>query len=183
MESDKDLNEHLVRAGDKKAFESFYGKHFNSVVAYLRMFIKNRDLAKDIAQQSFIKLWIKRTSVPKDVPLKKYLFRVAKNHFIDQHRAKEVENKALEKFKIEALRHSRFENTATVMRRIELLRKAIEELPPKCREILLLSKMEGLAYKQIALRLDISVKTVESQMRIAYTKIRAFIIEMEASKK
>lgn len=179
MKSDKDLSEHLIRTGDKKAFEMFYRGHFKSLIAYLRMFIKDPELAKDIAQQSFVKLWIKRTIVPKEVPLKRYLFGIAKNHFIDQHRARMRENQTLEKLKIEALEHYSSEPTEPMTNRTELLKQAINALPPKCREILLMSKMEGLSYKQIALRLNISVKTVESQMRIAYTKIRACIVEMD----
>ncbi|WP_084532603.1 RNA polymerase sigma factor [Arenibacter palladensis] len=48
----------------------------------------------------------------------------------------------------------------------------VAKLPPKCREILLLNKRDGLKYKEIALKLNVSEKTVESQMRIAFKKIR-----------
>lgn len=179
MKKDKDLSEHLIRTGDKKAFEVFYRIHFKSLIAYLRMFIRDPEHAKDIAQQSFVKLWIKRTAVPNDVPLKRYLFGIAKNHFVDQHRARIRENQVLESLKMDALAHYHNGDTEPETHRSELLKQAINKLPPKCREILLLSKMDGLTYKQIALQLNISVKTVESQMRIAYTKIRACIEEMD----
>lgn len=175
----EDLSEQLIRTGDKKAFEMFYRTHFKSLIAYLRMFVKEPEQAKDLAQQSFAKLWIKRTAVPGHVPLKKYLFGIAKNHFIDKLRAKEREEKALEMLKIEALTHYHNDDNQEIARKSELLNQAIEILPPKCQEILLLSKREGLTYKQIASQLNISVKTVESQMRIAYAKIRISLEEIK----
>lgn len=179
MKSNEDLNEQLIRSGDEKAFERFYRIHFRSLIAYLRMFIKEPEQSKDLAQQSFVKLWIKREAVPKEVPLKKYLFGIAKNLFIDQHRANVRENKVLERLKMEALNHYHNEDIGALDRKSALLKCAIESLPEKCREVLLLSKIEGYSYKQIALELNISIKTVESQMRIAYTKIRTFIINAQ----
>ena len=52
------------------------------------------------------------------------------------------------------------------------MRQVIDSLPPKCREIIMLNKIQGVKYKEIADQMGISVKTVESQMRIAFTKIR-----------
>lgn len=143
------------------------------------MFNKDTELAKDLAQQSFVKLWIKRTAIPEQVPLKKYLFGIAKNHFVDQHRAMKRENRVLESLKTEALAQYHNQQSEHDTRREELLKRAIDDLPPKCREILLLCKVEGLAYKQVALKLNISVKTVESQIRIAYTKIRTSLKDTE----
>ena len=56
--------------------------------------------------------------------------------------------------------------------RIKRLKAIIETLPPKCKEILLLNKISGLKYKEISEHLHISQKTVETQMRVAYIKIR-----------
>jgi len=57
-------------------------------------------------------------------------------------------------------------------KRLEKLKAIIETLPEKCKEILLLNKMDGLKYREIAIKLNISIKTVEAQMRIAFQKIR-----------
>ena len=57
-------------------------------------------------------------------------------------------------------------------RKTEHLRKEIDLLPSKCKEIFVLSKFEGMKYKEIATQLNISIKTVESQMSIALSKLR-----------
>lgn len=174
MKKERDLKEQLIRKGNKKAFESFYLQHSQSLIAYLQMLVRDPEQAKDIAQQSFIQLWLKATDIPKDVPLKKYLFGIAKNRFIDQYRAKKKENQLLEQLKMEAMEEYHLEEAQDMTPKLELMQLAMESLPPRCREILLLSKMEGVAYKEIAERLNISVKTVEAQMRIAYIKIREY---------
>jgi len=179
VESKKNLSEHLIRTGDKRAFEMFYRKHFKSLIIYLRMFSKDPELAKDIAQQSFVKLWIKRSVIPKEVSLKRYLFGIAKNNFMDQYRNRKREIKMLDEIKVQAIQNYSTEQGEPFAHKVTLLKCAIDELPEKCREILLMSKIEGLSYKQIAQRLNISVKTVESQMRIAYKKIRVRIKAME----
>lgn len=78
----------------------------------------------------------------------------------------------LDVLKRHALEVRLHEGEDATARRIEKLKKIIEILPDGCREILTLNKMEGLKYREIAEKLNISVKTVESQMRIAYRKIR-----------
>ncbi|WP_255518108.1 sigma-70 family RNA polymerase sigma factor [Fulvivirga sp. M361] len=64
------------------------------------------------------------------------------------------------------------EDTESLEKRIEKVKQVVDSLPPKCQEIIRLNKLEGIKYKDIAVRMDISVKTVESQMRIAFKKIR-----------
>ena len=64
------------------------------------------------------------------------------------------------------------ESTFIKNRKLEKLKEEIDLLPPKCREIFVLSKFKGLKYKEISTKLNISIKTVENQIGIAFTKLR-----------
>ena len=64
------------------------------------------------------------------------------------------------------------QDDSILQKKIEKVKQLVDALPEKCREILLLSKREGYKNKEIAEKLNISIKTVESQMRIAFQKIR-----------
>jgi RNA polymerase sigma-70 factor (ECF subfamily) len=64
------------------------------------------------------------------------------------------------------------EDSDVLEERIQKMKQVIDSLPPKCKEIIMLNKIQGVKYKDIAEQMGISVKTVESQMRIAFTKIR-----------
>lgn len=86
-------------------------------------------------------------------------------------RQKNRQSGLLEELKYQALEEEEGRPENDLQEAPARLRKIIETLPPRCREILDL-KMQGFKYQEIAEQLNISIKTVESQMRIAYVKIR-----------
>ena len=146
--------------------------HYESLVAYIKSFTLNSDEAKDIAQDCYVTLWSKRLELHEDSILKTYLFTLAYNRFIDQYRKNQNRRKAIETITIEALNDRINEDEAITKKRIQKLNELIESLPERCKTILILNKRDGLKYKDIAKTLNISEKTVESQMRIAFNKIR-----------
>lgn len=162
----------MISAGDHKAFRSLFDLIYDSLVAYTTTFTHDRENAKDIAQQCFANLWDKRKELGEISSLRSYLFSMARNLYIDQYRKEQSQNKLYNELKIEALTNRINEPETTTNERIKRLTTLVERLPPKCQQILLLNKKEGKKYQEIADILGVSVKTVESQMRIAYQKIR-----------
>ena len=161
-----------IQQNDAKAFKLVFKSLHPSLLAYVTTFTHNKQDAKDIVQNSFIILWNKRNELLPNSSLKSFLFTVAHNLYITEYRKKQVKLKVVEELKAEAL-NSRIEEDESIkeQRAVKLL-GLIEQLPPKCKEILLLNKRDGVKYKEISNQLNISIKTVESQMRIAFTKIR-----------
>tara|TARA_R110000868_G_scaffold13102_9_gene61708 strand:+ start:13570 stop:14118 length:549 start_codon:yes stop_codon:yes gene_type:complete len=152
----------------KLVFNQFYGP----LLAYAKTLTNNHDQAKDIVQNCFITLWQKRPDLIDSPTLKRFMFTTAYNSFIDLYRKNQRKNKIFDELKYNMAKESLMEIESYVDPKIKKLKLVIDELPPKCREILLLNKRDGLKYKEIALRMNISEKTVESQMRIAFKKIR-----------
>ncbi|MCM4168089.1 ECF RNA polymerase sigma factor SigL [Arenibacter antarcticus] len=152
----------------KIAFEQLYGP----LLAYTKTLTNNPEQAKDIVQNCFITLWQKRPDLLESPTLKSFLFTTAYNSFIDLYRKNKRKNKILDNLKYSMAKEYIIEEESNLDIKIKRLKLIIAELPPKCKEILLLNKRDGLKYKEIALRLNISEKTVESQMRIAFKKIR-----------
>ncbi|MBU2906513.1 RNA polymerase sigma-70 factor [Arenibacter algicola] len=152
----------------KIVFEQLYGP----LLAYTKTLTNNHDQAKDIVQNCFITLWQKRPDLVESPALKSFLFTTAYNSFIDLYRKNQRKNKIFDELKYNMAKESLIEEVSHVDHKIKKLKMVVDKLPPKCREILLLNKRDGLKYKEIASRLNISEKTVESQMRIAYKKIR-----------
>lgn len=72
----------------------------------------------------------------------------------------------------QSLRERITEDNELLEKRIKKMKDIIEILPPKCKKIIKLNKIDGKKYSEIAELMNISVKTVESQMRIAFNKIR-----------
>lgn len=161
-----------LRKGDHAIFKIVFEELYPSVLAYVLTLTADDAKAKDIAQSSFISLWEKRKKLREKSSLRPYLFKIAYHFYINQYHKEKFRKKVLEEFKYDALQKIIPKEEDLDDDRQKRLGEIIDTLPVKCREILLLNKKDGKKYKDIAALLNISVKTVESQMRIAYIKIR-----------
>ncbi len=157
--------------GDQKSFKLFFDAHYQPLCSYIIGFTGNLAEAEDIAQTSFIRLWNKRSELSIHTSLKSYLYKTAYNIYIDLHRKNKREDMLFDTLKHDALNEQIAVKNDVVNEKIAFLEKTIEALPPKCKQILLL-KQEGFKYAEIALKLTISIKTVETQIGVAFTKIR-----------
>jgi RNA polymerase sigma-70 factor (ECF subfamily) len=153
-------------------FKLVFNQLYGPLLAYTKTLTNNYDQAKDIVQNCFIALWQKRPDLIESKSLKSFLYTTAYNSFIDLYRKDQRKNKILDELKYNMAKECLIEESNNPDYKIKKLKMVIDELPPKCREILLLNKRDGLKYKEIAVIKSISEKTVESQMRIAFAKIR-----------
>ena len=156
----------------KDVFKIVFDQLYGPLLAYTKTLTNNHDQAKDIVQNCFISLWQKRPDLLESPSLKNFLFTSAYNSFIDLYRKNQRTNKILDELKYSMAKENIIEEDSNLDFKIKRLKLVIAQLPPKCQEILLLNKRDGIKYKEIAIRMAISEKTVESQMRIAFKKIR-----------
>ncbi|UNY98441.1 RNA polymerase sigma-70 factor [Zhouia spongiae] len=164
-----------LKNGSKQAYRNIFLKYYKVILAYLIKLTGDLLLSEDLTQSVFLKLWTKRKSINVHTSLKQYLFSTAYNSFMDHYRSREREKNMHSDYLITSETFQE-EHDHTGLKRLEddlnRLRGLIDALPPKCKEIFLLSKQEGLKYKEIAEKLNVSLKTVESQMYIAMKKLR-----------
>ena len=161
-----------IKQNDNSAFEELFNRYYKPLVAYITTFTNDSELSEDIVQQTFITIWTQRAKLPPIKSIKSYLHKVSYNAFIDHYNKSKRNDAFFDDLKEKALRDLIDDNSEFTERRILKLTQIVDSLPARCKEILQLNKIEGLKYIEIAAKLDISVKTVESQMRIAFQKIR-----------
>ena len=161
-----------IIAGDREAFKRLFEKYYQLVLAYIISYTHNRSQAEDLVQQAFVDLWEDRKKLNPNKSPKNYLYAIARNRYIDSVKNQKRQSKLLETVWERALRERIEENTEIQEKRIEKLKVVIASLPPKCKRIFELNKMEGLRYQDISELLGISIKTIEAQMGIAFKKIR-----------
>jgi len=161
-----------LKGGSRVAFKYLFEKYYNRIVAYIATYCNDKDLSEDIVQQAFINLWDDKLKLDETKSPLSYLYAIAYNRYIDTVKKAKKHEKLLDQVWERALRERIQEDTETLEERIQKMKDVIESLPPKCKEIIHMNKVEGLKYKEIAEQKGISVKTVESQMRIAFVKIR-----------
>jgi RNA polymerase sigma-70 factor (ECF subfamily) len=129
--------------------------------------------AENIVQDVFMMLWEKREVLNVQVSLTAYLFSLVKNKCIDHLRRKLVAEEYKQELHIKLLSLEEINHAFASDEDIErFLQDAINKLPGRCREIFIMSRIEGKKYQEIADELGISINTVENQMSIALRKLR-----------
>jgi RNA polymerase sigma-70 factor (ECF subfamily) len=161
-----------IQNDDNKAFKEVFDLHYKVLCLYVVQFTKNMQEAEDIVQNVFIALWEKRKKIQISTSIRSYLFRCSYNLFIDQTKKEKRNDLFLLELEYNGMLNQIENNDFDQQQKIIKIKSCINNLPEKCKEILLLSKFERLKNKEIASKLDISIKTVESQIRIAFQKIR-----------
>lgn len=157
-----------------KKFETLFRQHYRQLCSYAYTFLKDVVSSEDIVQEVFIKIWENQKMNIGNDNLKFYLFTAVRNNCLT--RLQKNKKGFLEELKDE-------DNYDEIRLRIDdekttnpktLIAKALDQLPPKCREVFLLSRISGLTYQQVADSLGISVKTVENQMGKAIRLLKVF---------
>lgn len=163
-----------LRHEDGQAFDALFRHYSPRVYRFAYSYLKSRVAAEEIVQECFLKIWEKRHELRDDVPLKGYLFTTAHHLILNQLRHAQHQD-AYQDF----LRHAPQAegNTQKEVEYAELesvYLAALDKLPPKRRRIFTLSRQQGLSYPEIARELNISVKTVETQMAQALKFLRLY---------
>ena len=161
-----------------KSFEAVFKNHYERLCGYAYTFLKDEASSEDIVQEVFIKIWEQRKDLIGSDQLKFYLFTAVRNNCLTAI-SKNKRNAFIELGDEEAsdeitIKIEAADNGADPK---ILLAKAMEQLPPKCREVFMLSRLSSQTYQQIADSLEISVKTVENQMGKAIRILKVFAKE------
>ena len=146
-------------------FREFYQKYHQKVFAFLYHYLPNREHCKDLLQEIFIKIWQKGYHEKRDWDAEGFLFKTCKNKVIDQVRKQTSEDKLKNGYQRRRTERSNStENKVIFDEYQELAAAAISALPPKRRQVFLLSREHGLSYKEIADVLEIAPGTVMSRI-------------------
>lgn len=160
-----------IATGDEAAFERLFRAWYPRLADHALRLLGDRDRAEDAVQEVFVALWRGRERLPAPEALTGYLHRAVRNRALNQlrqRRGDQVDVDGLLSASVAPEGPARLE-AADLQRRILL---ALESLPPRTREVFLLSREQQLSYAAIAETLEISVKTVETLMGRALRSLR-----------
>ncbi len=169
-------NEDLItklRSGDKNIFNDYFHLHYATLCNYALRFVSNHNDAEDAVQHVFVQLWENRKKLKVEVPLNGFLYKATKNHCLNKIKHLKVRKQHADDVK--AKNQLSVAPTYEDVEYLELhqhVAEAVASLPERCRMVFLLSRDEQLSYKEIAEKMKISVKTVETQMGKALKNLR-----------
>lgn len=160
---DKILVFHL-KQGNPKAFEQLFLRYQKKVYYFCKKILKNREESENLVQTIFTEIWENRGYIDEEKSFSGYLFKAAKNKVYNVLR-KKMNEQIYRDYICDNNSESISEDQHDNKQLIEILEGLINHLPERRREIFLLSRSEGLTYKEIAEKLQISENTVDSQIR------------------
>jgi len=155
-----------------RAFELLYRGYFGPLCLHASRFFDDKDEAQEVVQRTLVHLWSRREELKTVESLRTYLFRSVHNTCLNTLRS------SARKTNLSAIDHELLtlandcDEPSFRDEQYELVTKAIAQLPPQCRKILELNRIEGFTYKEIAQQLNISHRTVDSHLTAAMKFLR-----------
>jgi len=164
-----------VRGGDDRAYDAIFLRWYPQVQRFLLTLVKENALAEDLAQSVFMKLWLFRERLNPAQSLKNYLMVLARNAALDFFRSKYHSLQTDLPTPPEHAAPERTEQKAELTETNVRIRQVVEDMPAQRREIFKMSRVEQLSNEEIALRMGLSVRTVEKHIQLALKDLRNFL--------
>ena len=155
-----------LKTGDSSAFDFFYKKYRGRIYANVLKMVKSSELASDLLQETFVTIWHNRDYIDPKQPIEHYIFRIAQNKVYDFFRKASRDKKLEEQLMALTIgeEYNPIEDAFHLKENFDLLEQQIEQLPPKCREVFKLCKLDGKSYNEVGLMLNISPATVNNHI-------------------
>ena len=172
------------KEGNEPAFRQVFKTDYNRIVGFCQHFVRDKDQARSLAQDAFVKLWTNRVKIESVNGIRSFLYTSAKtdclnyikhqkivSNYQDKQlhtREGELNREILESYDFDQLEFTELEN---------LINQAIGELPEKCRIVFMMSRIDGKKNSEIASELTISIKSVEADMTRALKTLKVKLSE------
>lgn len=167
-----------LKAGSQAAFAQIFHQYKNPVYQATLKIVPYEEIAEDILQTTFIRLWEKKSLIDPEQPFKAYLYRIASNLVADYFRRAAADKRLQARLMIAATElYDHIEETIGRKESEAVLKEAISRLPPKRREVYTLIKVDGLSYEEVSRQLGISVTTINDHMVRASKFVREYFIQ------
>lgn len=161
-----------LRRGDHAAFDALFRQWYEPVVRAANRILHESGVAEELAQDVFLELWRRRETLPDGSSVPGYLLQAVRNRALNHLRHLQVQKKS--QVYVEALNEpvEAADADAHTGELEAAIRDAIADLPPRTREVFLMSRERNLKYSEIAEQLGITVKAVEANMSRALRQLR-----------
>lgn len=164
-----------LNKGSESAFEAFFNIYSTKILQFSRRYLKNEAEAENATQEVFIRIWELRATLDPQKPFSAFVFSIAKNILLNRLKRIALEARLAERIKVSPPSKDTDENI--LYNELEqTINNAIAGLPEERQKIFRLSRFEGLTNREIAEKMNLSVKTVENQMGYALKSLKEKIL-------
>jgi len=171
-----------LKKGDSLAFEELFHIYGKRLYHFSLGYLKSKPDAEEIVQEVFLRIWHLRTSLDPGLSFNAYLFKIAYRQIMERFRKISLERRYLADISADVVTFTdELNERADYHSLLELVKKSIDRLPPRQKEILLMRRSGGLAVAEIAENLGLSPKTVEHHLTEALKNIKACLQSDQAA--
>ncbi|MEO8236951.1 MAG: RNA polymerase sigma-70 factor [Flavobacterium sp.] len=166
-----DDNAVLVKSlinGEEKAYTFLLNKFHRKLNAYALTLVNDHSMAQDIVQNVFLKTWKTRNKLNPEFSIQSFLYKSIYNEFINSYQQNRAMMLLQQKYMESMQQVVETTDESSINQMLTIINREIQNLPPRCQQVFILSKKEGLTNIEIAEHLDISIKTVEAQISKAF---------------
>lgn len=165
-----------LAGGDENAFASIYNEYHASITEFVQKYVKSPELAEDLSQEVFIRIWEGRSKLLAVQSFRAYLFIAARNHTLNALKSASRKDVVVG----EIVRNYQAQRSTTeedVLNReyLQFLHKIINRLPPRAREVFRLCREQGKSYDEVAALLGISRNSVKNHMVFSMKQLKAAV--------
>ncbi|MDN5214938.1 RNA polymerase sigma-70 factor [Fulvivirgaceae bacterium BMA12] len=164
----------IAENGDHEAFKRMFHYFYARLLSVARHYVHSHELAEEVVNDVFVKIWNKRKKLVQIKKLEKYLYVLVKNHALNQireasgHRVMSIDKTVLEITVSSVNPEEQFLSKEM----LEVFQRSVDALPPKCGLVFRMVKDDQLTYKEVASILNISVKMVEKHVGLGLKRLR-----------
>lgn len=164
-----------VAAGSESAFKQLFAQYHHRLGAYIYRLTDSMELAEEIVQDVFLKIWMSRETLAGIKSFKAYLFVVSKNYALNCLRKVAKERNRSAEWDDNIINDIAVDETDEYDKYYSLLDEAINHLPPQQKTVYILSRQQHLKYNEIAEQLNLSRETVKKYLQIAIASITNYV--------
>lgn len=160
---------------ERRAFDIIFTRYYPRVKQFVHGFCGDEYEAENIAQDIFMKLWIQRDKIPAIETLDAYVYMMAKNAALNALKRMVREQRSMAE-SLEVADNANIEESLYGKELMEIIHRHIDQMPEQRRRVFTMSRIEGLRNEEIAQRLNISKRTVETHISVALAELRRLML-------
>ena len=161
-----------ISENSEKGFELLFKRYHTVLCNHATRYVWSKDIAQDIVSDVFFNLWKNQEFLSINTTYRAYLFGAVRNgchNYLTRELSRKASLDEIENFDSKLLRPDQIVHFDELQTKIESI---IAALPPQCKRVFLLNRLEGKKYSEIATELDLSIKTVEMHISKALSVLR-----------
>ena len=167
-----------LQSGRESAYRQLFEMYYQQLVVFACKYLEDLEGARDIVQECYLHMYESRASITIQTSLKSYLFTAVRNRCLNQLKHANVKEKYSKS--IQSAENISAQDPDGIMDAVELearIYEIVSALPEKCRQIFIMSRVDGKKNPEIASELNLSIRTVETQISKAIRALRIKLLE------